>query len=228
MIYQEIINDRIHQAPKPSTGNRRYDMMTNNSRMWTLLAVLVLSIALGASPAIAQPVIEEVQVVDSTGDPLGLPEFLLIFGTGFGTISPTDTPVIFLGTDTMNPLDIAVSQNLCSATPPPPLDPAAECVVAELPLVTPCGDYLLSIQGPLPSGSCEVDGKPKALVFEYTGEDCTATTNDQGGQVTCGGDPMGEEPVQVACGSPQRNIRIRYSRPRLRCSYFGWSCLRGG
>ena len=203
-------------------------MMTNNSRMWTLLAVLVLSIALGASPAIAQPVIEEVQVVDSTGDPLGLPEFLLIFGTGFGTISPTDTPVIFLGTDTMNPLDIAVSQNLCSATPPPPLDPAAECVVAELPLVTPCGDYLLSIQGPLPSGSCEVDGKPKALVFEYTGEDCTATTNDQGGQVTCGGDPMGEEPVQVACGSPQRNIRIRYSRPRLRCSYFGWSCLRGG
>ena len=39
-------------------------MMTNNSRMWTLLAVLVLSIALGASPAIAQPVIEEVQVVD--------------------------------------------------------------------------------------------------------------------------------------------------------------------
>ncbi len=74
-------------------------MMTNNSRMWTLLAVLVLSIALGASPAIAQPVIEEVQVVDSTGDPLGLPEFLLIFGTGFGTISPTDTPVIFLGTE---------------------------------------------------------------------------------------------------------------------------------
>ncbi len=63
-------------------------MMTNSSRMWMLLAVLVLSLVLGASPAIAEPVIEEVQVVDSTGSPLGLPEFLLIFGTGFGDLAP--------------------------------------------------------------------------------------------------------------------------------------------
>ena len=33
-------------------------------------------------------------------------------------------------------------------------------------------------------GSCE-DGKPTALVFEYTGENCSVTTNDQEGKFKC-------------------------------------------
>ena len=159
-------------------------MMTNNSRMWTLLAVLVLSIALGASPAIAQPVIEEVQVVDSGGDPLGDAELLLIFGRNFGVISDPDTPVIFLGTETDTPLVIAADQSFCSDAlndPPPPLDEVGtECVVAELPEDTPCGDYLLSIVG---SGSCE-DGKVDMLVFRYTGDDCSNPNNTQIGVCT--------------------------------------------
>ena len=32
--------------------------------------------------------------------------------------------------------------------------------------------------------SCE-DGRPTALVFEYTGDDCDATTNSQGGKFKC-------------------------------------------
>ena len=68
--------------------------MTNSSRIWTLLAVLVLSLALGAPPAIAVE-IEEVQVVDVNGDPTSPFKFLLIYGKDF-----SDPPVIFLGTDT--------------------------------------------------------------------------------------------------------------------------------
>ena len=172
--------------------------MTNSSRIWTLPAVLVLSIVLGAPPAIAVE-IEEVQVVDQFGDPTSPFEFLLIYGTDFSA-----PPVIFLGTDTTTPLVIPVDQTLCDTAPPPPLDAmGTECVVAELPDPIPCGDYLLSIEGRFPSGSCEVDGKPKALVFEYTGGDCSDTTNltprRQGGIVTCSGDPNDAQPVQVEC-----------------------------
>ena len=181
----------LTQSKRDGSGHEK---RTNSSRIWTLLAVLVLSLALGASPAIAVE-IEEVQVVDEFGDPTGPFEFLLIYGTDF-----SDAPVIFLGTDTTTPLVIPVNQTLCNAAPPPPLDAmGTECVVAELPDPIPCGDYLLSIEGRFPSGSCEVDGKPQALVFEYTGEDCSATTNFQGGIFTCSGDPNDEQPVQVEC-----------------------------
>ncbi|MEZ4266633.1 MAG: hypothetical protein R3F39_09665 [Myxococcota bacterium] len=50
--------------------------------------------------------------------------------------------------------------------------------------------------------SCE-DGKPAQLVFEYTGESCSATTNAQEGKATCTGNPNGAAPVQAVAGSPQ-------------------------
>jgi len=49
---------------------------------------------------------------------------------------------------------------------------------------------------PIPPGSC-ADGKPQALIFEYTGDDCGATTNDQEGKFECDGDPAGAAPVQI-------------------------------
>ncbi len=51
-----------------------------------------------------------------------------------------------------------------------------------------------------PPGSC-ADGKPKALVFEYTGESCAASDNDQGDKAKCSGDPNGASPVKVTCTS---------------------------
>jgi hypothetical protein len=44
--------------------------------------------------------------------------------------------------------------------------------------------------------SCD-DGKPRALLFEYTGEGCSASDNDQGDKATCSGDPAGSGPVKV-------------------------------
>jgi hypothetical protein len=43
-----------------------------------------------------------------------------------------------------------------------------------------------------PPATCD-DGKPTALVFEYTGDDCSATTNLQNGKFSCSqtGDVLG-------------------------------------
>lgn len=49
---------------------------------------------------------------------------------------------------------------------------------------------------PVTPGSCD-DGKPKELVFRYTGDSCMATTNWQEGSFTCSGDPKFAEPVEV-------------------------------
>jgi len=54
-----------------------------------------------------------------------------------------------------------------------------------------------------PTGSCD-DGKPKKLVFRYTGEDCFTGTNDQTLD-TCNGDPLDAEPVKVVfTGKPKK------------------------
>jgi len=169
-------------------------MITNISRTWVLSAGLVLSIALGASPAFAQVAIHEVQVVDQFGSTEGPPELLVIYGTGFG-----NDRIIYLGTQ-MDPLIIPADQSLCSTTPPPPLDPQGiDCVVAELPDPIPCGDYLLWLEGELPEASC-ADGKPKELIFEYTGQACDPNpANPQDGKFHCSGDPAFTQPVQVVC-----------------------------
>jgi hypothetical protein len=49
--------------------------------------------------------------------------------------------------------------------------------------------------------SCD-DGKPTALVFEYTGEGCDATTHPQGGELKCTDYLVGAEPVQVVMIAP--------------------------
>ncbi len=167
-----------------------------NLRFLLLFGTFVLAATMGVSPAIAQVTIQEVQVVDETGFPDGDPEFLVIYGTGFG-----DLDAIFLGTQKV-PLIIPADQGFCSFIsfpPPPPLDPTAtDCVVAELPDPIPCGDYLLSLE--VPPTSCQFGTRPEALVFEYTGEDCDPTMDNlQGGTFQCSGDPAFAAPVQVIC-----------------------------
>ncbi len=51
-----------------------------------------------------------------------------------------------------------------------------------------------------PPGSC-ADGKPKTLVFKYTGESCAASKNQQGDKAKCSGDPNGAQPIKVVCTS---------------------------
>ena len=102
-------------------------MITNNSKILSAVTALLLSVALGASPAMAEVVIHEVQVVDEFGSTAGPAEFLIIFGTNFG-----DDPVINLGT--LGPaLTIPLDQSLCNLLAPPPLESGFDCVVAELP-----------------------------------------------------------------------------------------------
>ena len=63
-----------------------------------------------------------------------------------------------------------------------------------------------------PPASC-ADGKPTKLVFEYTGESCDATTNDQDGKLKCRGDFLGTEPVQIAVA--KRNKKILVTPPDI-------------
>jgi hypothetical protein len=55
----------------------------------------------------------------------------------------------------------------------------------------------LSVPDPQPPSSCD-DGKPRVLVFKYTGDGCGATTNNQSGKVVCTDEnPYVAGPVQV-------------------------------
>jgi uncharacterized repeat protein (TIGR01451 family) len=56
-------------------------------------------------------------------------------------------------------------------------DPAEVCVSADAVTV-------LVMTPPTPEASCDT-GKPKALLFEYTGDNCSATTNTQEGKAKC-------------------------------------------
>jgi hypothetical protein len=56
---------------------------------------------------------------------------------------------------------------------------------------------IMVLTPPIPDASCD-DGKPKGLVFEYTGDDCSATTNDQRGKAKCQDfAPLGPDDVAV-------------------------------
>jgi len=56
---------------------------------------------------------------------------------------------------------------------------------------------ILVLDPPTPVASCD-DGKPKALVFEYVGEDCTNSSNSQGTKATCQDlQALGSDPVEV-------------------------------
>ena len=150
-------------------------MYTNNSKILPIVTALLLVVATGASPAIAEVVIHEVQVVDSTGSSGGPPELLIIWGTEFG-----GDPVINLGT--LGPaLTLPLDQSLCTLTPPPPLASGFDCVVAALPAPIPDGDYLLWLEGGAAAAGCdsECGQKPTLLRFEFTGEDCSAGNHMQ-------------------------------------------------
>jgi hypothetical protein len=60
---------------------------------------------------------------------------------------------------------------------------------------------------PTPGGDiCE--GKVLRAVFEYTGNGCGATTNDQEGKAKCSGDTFGSEPVDVAITKDEDKIAV--------------------
>lgn len=167
------------------------------------VAVLLFCTSAGVSDAMANPSILEVQV-----DPSVPPEYLVINGTGFGTVSDVDqTPVINLGTQ-VAPLAIPVDQSACNLAlnpPPPPLEPqnpiGIDCVVAALPDPIPDGDYRLWLKGEVPRASCEV-GKPILLTFQYTGDLCTLSTYPNGTEKhVCTDDLIGQiAPVDIIPG----------------------------
>ena len=163
------------------------------------VAVLLFCTSVGVSDAMANPSILVVQV-----DPSVPPRFLVIYGTGFGTVSFNDqTPVINLGTQ-VPALVISGDQSECSSTPPPPLDPlnpiGIDCVVAELPSNIPDGDYRLWLKGEVPLASC-ADGKPILLTFQYTGDLCTLSTYPNGTEKHVCTDLIGQiAPVDIIPG----------------------------
>ena len=63
------------------------------------------------------------------------------------------------------------------------------------PLVNDVESITFETCGTLPI-SCNL-GRPKALVFEYTGESCAATNNNQNGWLSCWGNPNGAQPIRV-------------------------------
>lgn len=143
-------------------------MFKRTSGIVSSLLLVLLSMVVGTSPAIAEVHIFEVQVV-----PPDDPQVLVIYGTDFGTVTPPNLPVIFMGTQ-MPALTIDIDQSLCSTPAPPPLDGTGiDCVVAELPDPTPAGDYLLWLEGEVPLAGCETDGKPLALISSTRGRPAT-------------------------------------------------------
>ena len=142
-----------------------------------LYAVLAF-FTLTTTSAMADVEIQEVQVIYGLN---GAPENLVIYGTDFGVVVPggegVGMPIVSFGTQNP-PLTIATSQTACAASlyPPPLSIDGTDCVVAELPLLTPDGDYLLLIEGAIADANCDTDGKPLELVFTYTGDYCSAST----------------------------------------------------
>ncbi len=58
-----------------------------------------------------------------------------------------------------------------------------------------------------PPKTCD-DGKPTALVFEYTGQSCAASNNTQGGKTDCTGDPGAASPVEVVITKDADKISV--------------------
>jgi cysteine-rich repeat protein len=83
--------------------------------------------------------------------------------------------------DDGNDVDTDTCRNDCTL-PPPACDLTVEktCVVQ-----------------PAPSAGDDCQGGVVSMTFEYTGESCAATTNQQSGKVVCSGNAAGAEPVRV-------------------------------
>ena len=170
------------------------------------VAAAFLAFALGASPAIATEILE----IELGPDDNGSPQYMVIWGTGFGdtVITPQSgvggKPVIFIGTES-DPLVIPADQGACLDPPPQPLENFTDCVVAEMPITTiPAGDYRVRLgedsnNGSLPLCDCENSGKPSQLTFNYSGDNCAASNNLQENDFTCSGDLDGDPQVQVEC-----------------------------
>jgi hypothetical protein len=56
--------------------------------------------------------------------------------------------------------------------------------------------------------SCETTGKPQVLVFEYTGDPCSETTNLQDGKSSCSGALAGEFPVQIVITKDLADVTV--------------------
>ncbi|MCK4840926.1 MAG: hypothetical protein KAT04_03470, partial [Methylococcales bacterium] len=171
--------------------------MNNNKYLPYIVAVL-LSFIIGSSVAIAQlvpPVIHEIQLGPDSDDPT----YIVIYGTGFelnpdfGIVPGTPAGInVFLGTES-EPLVLPDDQTACDALAPPPLDTNnTDCVVAdftitvndvETPLVVPDGDYRVRFETNtgVPACSCD-NGRPIELTFQYTQNDCSASTYPNGTQ----------------------------------------------
>jgi hypothetical protein len=61
---------------------------------------------------------------------------------------------------------------------------------------------------PPPSQDDCSDGKPRLLVFEYTGEGCGASDNQQGSSDECSGDPNGAEPVRIVVTKDAEDVEV--------------------
>lgn len=70
---------------------------------------------------------------------------------------------------------------------------------------------------PDPQLSC-TDGKPTALLFEYTGASCDATTNTQNGKFKCKGTLNGEEPIRVVITKDAKKV---IADPNIESVYVG-------
>jgi hypothetical protein len=69
-----------------------------------------------------------------------------------------------------------------------------------------------------PPASCE-DGKPTALVFEYTGDDCSATTNLQEGKFTCAETGALGDLVNVVMTKDAGKFAVEIDGNRVKISY---------
>jgi cysteine-rich repeat protein len=58
-----------------------------------------------------------------------------------------------------------------------------------------------------PQGTCD-DGRPRELTFEYTGDPCSATTNNQGGRFSCSGSLNGNEPIKVVLTKDENLLSV--------------------
>jgi hypothetical protein len=67
---------------------------------------------------------------------------------------------------------------------------------------------IMVVTPPTPIASCDT-GKPQGLVFEYTGGDCSASTNDQEGKAKCEGPGPGPGAVEVKySGKGKKHITL--------------------
>jgi hypothetical protein len=78
-------------------------------------------------------------------------------------------------------------------------------------------DKTCCVPSPPSPGVDQCDGKVLRMVFEYTGDDCTATTNGQEGKAKCSGDTQFTAPMDVSAAVTRSSPRPWTSwSPRMR------------